>query len=725
LQEVENLSTSPQVSPSINVILETPNTDLEKGIPSGRHDEQDQCSRPKALAEAPTRGFFKLILKTCNDWVILLLFVYAVLLLGFGIIMKPPNGWYEGVITILLIIMFVVIHSFRELWLERSRKMSRKQKPLEMQQREVDVVRGGCPQKVSISDVLLNDIVCLKKGSLVPADGLFQSGELLQVDDGLESCSIDENNQSLFHGQKVTNGTGRMLVTSVGMDTELGNLLSRVTHDSLNKTQAQLDKLNTGAQIAGLLLSVLNLLVLFVHFMVQKEGFDLSLPKLKGKSIERKEIIDASMNSVLKVNVKFSTLTNSILTSLFGLTEGVPFVIALANSYWNKKMASMVITQEPLALLTMSSVKYLCIDITGWPAVDDVLYWSTTRREIEALINAGVNIILISEDDVSGLKDIARQCGLLPDHTPEADRNRLMLQGEDFRDYTDEDRMNEVEKIVLMGRSIPFDKLLLVQCLKKKGQVVAMVGVKTNVIPALKEANVAISIKSNSELVRESSDIINMNGNLSSLVHIVRYGRCIYDNIGKYMQLVLTMNVAGLLITSITIMFFDYCPITAIQFCWTNLVVTLFGGVALLTEPPKEILEKTKPLIPKAIWRNILIQILYQVVSVTCQFIGLTMRGISKDSSKTIMFNVFVLTQVCNLVNSRQGEKKNVFEHIHGNALFLLAVGVILVLQVAFIETAHVLVGDARLTWMQWIVCLLLGMVSWAIDWASKWTYVL
>uniref|UniRef100_A0A2N9IJH7 Uncharacterized protein n=1 Tax=Fagus sylvatica TaxID=28930 RepID=A0A2N9IJH7_FAGSY len=479
--------------------------------------------------------------------------------------------------------------------------MSRKQKPLEMQQREVDVVRGGCPQKVSISDVLLNDIVCLKKGSLVPADGLFQSGELLQVDDGLESCSIDESNLFLFHGQKVTNGTGRMQVTSVGMDTELGDLLNRVTHDSLNKTQAQLDKLNT---------------------------------------------------------------------------------------------------------------------------VDDVLYGAYKKRN-RSFENAGVNIILISEDDVSGLKDIARQCGLLPDHTPEADRNRLMLQGEDFRDYTDEDRMNEVEKIVLMGRSIPFDKLLLVQCLKKKGQVVAMVGVKTNVIPALKEANVAISIKSNSELVRESSDIINMNGNLSSLVHIVRYGRCIYDNIGKYMQLVLTMNVAGLLITSITIMFFGYCPITAIQFCWTNLVVTLFGGVALLTEPPKEILEKTKPLIPKAIWRNILIQILYQVVSVTCQFIGLTMRGISKDSSKTIMFNVFVLTQVCNLVNSRQGEKKNVFEHIHGNALFLLAVGVILVLQVAFIETAHVLVGDARLTWMQWIVCLLLGMVSWAIDWASKWTYVL
>ena len=687
---MENLSS---VSTGINDIAETPNTDLERGIPPGHLDEQDQCHRPTLLGEAPPPGFVKLILKTFNNWIIALLFVYAVLSLGFGIIMRPPNGWHEGFIMILVIIMIIAIESIKKHWLERSPKTSRKQKPLEMQQMKFDIVREGCQQQVSISDVLPDDEVYLQTGSLVPADGLFKSStgslvpadglfpstELLQVNDGsVSNSNIDKNNRDLTYGTKVINGTGWMKVTSVRMDTKLGDSLNRVSDGCLSKTPAQLDRLNTATQIAGLLLSVLNLLVLFVRFKVEKESFDLSFPELKGKLIG-----------------KYVTYSNSICTTLIGLTEGIPFVIAFANRYWNKMASTDANVQEPLALLTMGSVTTGCIDITGCPAVDDV-DWGTTGREIKALKDAGVNIVFVSEDNESGLVDIARQCGLLPDHIPEVDR--LILQGEDFRLYTDKERMNVVEKIVLMGRSSPSDKLLLVQCLKNKGQVVAMVGNKINEIPALKEANVAISINSNSELVRESSDVINVNGNLtmsgtewksyhvSFLVPFVRYGRCIYDNIGKYMQLELTMNVAGLLIMSIITMSYGYSPITGIHFCWANFVVTIFGGVALLTEPPKERLGKTKPLIPEAIWRNILTQILYQVVSVTCLFIGLTMRGISKDSSKTIMFNVFVLSQVCNLLNSRQGEKKNVFEQIHRNPLFLLAVGVILVLQVLLLR---------------------------------------
>ena len=353
------------------------------------------------------------------------------LLLGFGIVMKSPNDWHKGVITILFIMVLVVIHSLRELWLERSRQMSRRQNTSEMHQVEVEVevIREGSSQKVSISDVLLDDIVCLERGSLVPADGLLVSGEYIKLDDDLDS-TINNENPFLFYGPKVIDGKGRMLVTSVGMNTTLGDLLNKVTYGALNKTPlpVQLDKLNTGIQITGLLLSILILVVFFFHFMLEKKRFHFNLPDLKGKAIASKEIMDTIKNIFLTPNGKFNTFSTSILTFLFGVTEGIPFVVTLAIGYWNKKMLfGKAIVQEPLACLTMNSVTTVCIDKSGWRSLNPVeVDMDSTRGEIEAWINAGVNILLVSEDSVSILEDIASDYGLLPN------ADKLKLEAKEF-----------------------------------------------------------------------------------------------------------------------------------------------------------------------------------------------------------------------------------------------------------------------------------------------------
>ncbi len=116
-------------------------------------------------------------------------------------------------------------------------------------------------------------------------------------------------------------------------------------------------------------------------------------------------------------------------------------------------------------------------------------------------------------------------------------------------------------------------------------------------------------------------------------------------------------------------------------------------------------------------WRNLVIQALYQAaIIVSFQFKGV---------SQTIIFNSFVLCQVFNLVNAREVEKKNVFKGIHQNPLFWVSVGVFLALQMAFTETAHILVGVPRLNCVQWLVCVLVGMLSWATDWVTKCTSAL
>ncbi|KAG6641891.1 hypothetical protein CIPAW_09G105200 [Carya illinoinensis] len=716
----------------IQGIAEALDTNLENGI---RGDEEDLRSRRitastlSATTQTSARSFLQILLKSCNSYIIFLLFVYAVLSLGFGITEEGHRtGWYEGFIILLAIVVLVVVPALRDVWLKHSQTLTctGNKKALEMWE-SVDVFRGGRQQKVSICDVLPGDIVCLESEYLVPADGLFISSEFLKLTDGSEFI-VDKKNPFLFYGAKVTEGTGRMLVTAVGMDTTWGHLMKQGTH-APKKTPlpAELDKVNSGIQITGLSISILILVVLFLRFKLEKEeDVDSSLPELRGKPISCEEIINVIKRIVLKPNGKISTLTTSVVMSLVGLMEGIPFVITLAITYWNKKeLSDKAIAQEPLACLAMASVTTICLDKTSWLTLNPMavdLCFTEMLKEIEAWRNAGFNIILVSEDNVSGSE--VCEGGLLPDS------NRMVLEGEKFLNHSEEDRMNIVDKITVMRSSFPSDRLRLVQCLKKKGHKVAMIGVKTNEIPVLKEADVGIVIDTcSSEMARKGADIIIRGGDFNFLVTIVSCGKCTYDNIRKYIQLVLTMNAAGLLTSLLTTICFGNSSITSVQLLWANFVVALLGGLALLTEPPTgklmdmRPLRRTKPLITKPMWRNLGSQVLYQVaILMAFQFKGQAILHISEKVSKTIIFNSFVLCQVFNQVNARELEKKNAFRGIHRNILFWVAVGVTLVLQVAFIEIAHIVSGCARLNLGQWLVCLLIGVVSWTIDCITKCT---
>ncbi|RVX21891.1 putative calcium-transporting ATPase 13, plasma membrane-type [Vitis vinifera] len=237
--------------------------------------------------------------------------------------------------------------------------------------------------------------------------------------------------------------------------------------------------------------------------------------------------------------------------------------------------------------------------------------------------------------------------------------SEAVVEGEVFRKYTSEERMEKVDKICVMARSSPFDKLLMVQCLKQKGHVVAVTGDGTNDAPALKEADIGLSMGiQGTEVAKESSDIIILDDNFASVATVLRWGRCVYDNIQKFIQFQLTVNVAALVI---------------------NFVAAVSAGaLALATEQPtKELMEKPpvgrkEPLISNVMWRNLLAQALYQIaILLTLQFKGQSIFGVSEKVKDTLIFNTFVLCQVFNEFNARKLEKKNVFKGLHKNKLFL------------------------------------------------------
>ncbi|KAL0457140.1 UNVERIFIED_CONTAM: putative calcium-transporting ATPase 13, plasma membrane-type [Sesamum latifolium] len=151
------------------------------------------------------------------------------------------------------------------------------------------------------------------------------------------------------------------------------------------------------------------------------------------------------------------------------------------------------------------------------------------------------------------------------------------------------------------------------------------------------------------------------------------------------------------------------------------------GALALATEKPtKELMEKrpvgrTEPLISNVMWRNLLAQALYQIaVLLILEFKGESIIGVSKTVNDTLIFNTFVLCQVFNEFNARKLEKKNVFEGIHRNKLFLGIIVVTVVLQVVMVEFLKKFADTERLNWGQWGVCIGIAAASWPIGWVVK-----
>uniref|UniRef100_A0A6N2NLH2 Cation-transporting P-type ATPase C-terminal domain-containing protein n=1 Tax=Salix viminalis TaxID=40686 RepID=A0A6N2NLH2_SALVM len=243
-----------------------------------------------------------------------------------------------------------------------------------------------------------------------------------------------------------------------------------------------------------------------------------------------------------------------------------------------------------------------------------------------------------------------------------------VVEGEEFRNYSQEQRMEKVDKICVLARSSPLDKLLMVKCLKQKGHVVAVTGDGTNDAPALKEADIGLSMGiQGTEVAKESSDIVILDDNFASVATVLRWGRCVYNNIQKFIQFQLTVNVAALVINFVAAVSAGEVPLTAVQLLW------------LPEQPAQELMEK--------MW-------------------GESIFGVTKTVKDTLIFNIFVLCQVFNEFNARMLEEKNVFRGIHKNRLFLGIIGITILLQVLMLEFLKKFADTERLNWGQWGGCI-------------------
>ncbi|CAB4262079.1 unnamed protein product [Prunus armeniaca] len=402
----------------------------------------------------------------------------------------------------------------------------------------------------------------------------------------------------------------------------------------------------------------------------------------------------------------------------------------VAIAYRSYELESVPTDEQQLALWALPDDDLVLLAIVG---IKDPCR-PGVRDAVQLCQKAGVKVRMVTGDNVQTAKAIALECGIL---TSDSDATEpTLIEGKVFRDLSDEQREEYAEKISVMGRSSPNDKLLLVQALRRRGHVVAVTGDGTNDAPALHEADIGLAMGiQGTEVAKESSDIIILDDNFASVVKVVRWGRSVYANIQKFIQFQLTVNVAALIINVVAAISSGDVPLNAVQLLWVNLIMDTLGALALATEPPTDhLMDRTpvgrkEPLITNIMWRNLLIQAFYQViVLLILNFRGISILHLTHDPNgdhanklkNTLIFNAFVLCQIFNEFNARKPDEFNIFKGITKNRLFMGIIAITLVLQVIIIEFLGKFTKTVKLEWNHWLISIVIAFVSWPLAVVGK-----
>jgi len=366
-----------------------------------------------------------------------------------------------------------------------------------------------------------------------------------------------------------------------------------------------------------------------------------------------------------------------------------------------------------------------------------------SRRAVWQCQRAGIVVRMVTGDHLETAKHIAAECGIL------TDKDQIAMTGEDFRRMVNANQEDELLRVIprlrVLARSEPDDKKALVEWLKRHDQVVAVTGDGTNDAPALKAAHVGFAMdKAGTEVAKSAADIRILDDNFDSIVESVKWGRSVFDNIRKFVQFQLTINLVALSLTLIGAIGDSIrtvndgntdddveaqTPLKAVQLLWVNLIMDTLAALALGTEVPTYKLLNRRPfkrdssLISPLMWRNIFGQFFLQIAILLMQlysapdFMPDSKYGgkLKQDGVEhyTLIFNTFVFMQVFNEVNARSvSEDRNVFAGLHTNKVFAVVMFFTLGMQIMMVELFGSFAETTGLTWDYWLISIGFGALS-------------
>ncbi|MDH5597603.1 MAG: calcium-translocating P-type ATPase, PMCA-type [Cyclobacteriaceae bacterium] len=352
-----------------------------------------------------------------------------------------------------------------------------------------------------------------------------------------------------------------------------------------------------------------------------------------------------------------------------------------------------------------------------------------SKTSIEAVQNAGIQVVMITGDRVGTATAIAKEVGLVT-----KDTDRILVSSE-LNQSTDEEIEKILSDIKVIARALPTDKSRLVRISKKLGKVVGMTGDGVNDSAALKQADVGIAMGSGSEVSKEAGDIVILDDNFNSISNAIRYGRTIFKSIRKFIVFQLTVNVAAVLTVLFGTLFFDTVPLTIIQILWINIIMDTLAAIAFGGEPALRRYMNEPPINRDD---NILTKDMVSSIFTSGLFImAFSMFFLSYDPIKTLFirdglpseavfltafFNIFIFMIMFNGFNVRT-DKINLFDHIKENSSFLQVMAIIIGLQVSFTYLGGKILRTTALNLNDWMYVLAFSLMIIPVDIIRKKIY--
>ena len=211
---------------------------------------------------------------------------------------------------------------------------------------------------------------------------------------------------------------------------------------------------------------------------------------------------------------------------------------------------------------------------------------------VKEVMNAGIKVKIVTGDTSGTAKEIGRQIGLWNDSTDTADN---IITGPEIAALSAAQLKDRAEDLKIVARARPLDKKRLVEALQANNEVVAVTGDGTNDAPALKTAQVGLSMGDGTSVAKEASDITIIDNSFSSIGRAVMWGRSLYKNIQRFILFQLTVNVAACLLVLFGSFMGTESPLTVTQMLWVNLIMDTFGAMALASLPPSRKVMKDCP----------------------------------------------------------------------------------------------------------------------------------
>ena len=347
----------------------------------------------------------------------------------------------------------------------------------------------------------------------------------------------------------------------------------------------------------------------------------------------------------------------------------------------------------------------------GFTAIADPIR-AEVPDAIRACRSAGIDVKIVTGDTSATAYEIARQVGLWDDG---GDQNNpyAMMSGTEFAALTGAQLVTAAQKVQVVYRARPKDKLLLVMTLRESGEVVAVTGDGTNDAPALNFANVGLAMGSGTDIAKEASDIVLLDDSFGSIVNAVMWGRSLYRNIQRFILFQLTINVAALGIALLGPFIGIEFPLTVIQMLWVNLIMDTFASLALATEPARADVLQDKPrrstdfIITPAIVQRIGLLGGSFIVLLVGALLVMNSDGDVTATELSMFYAGFVLLQFWNLFNARVLFRDvSIFDGINENQAFLSIAGLILVGTFLIVQFGGEVFRTVPLSIVEWGILL-------------------